>query len=124
MIAAARSTAAGEEAEDEAGTSDDLGPADALASDMTDASEAEALLHEAREHSPFLEQLTAGDIASLAEVITVVGFETDEQVLAKGEPATWVGIVLSGELAAVIDGQVCEAPSAWSLALSLTPRSP
>ena len=63
--------------------------------------EAEQLLHEAREHSPFLKELDEGDIASLAAVVSVFAFEAGEQVMAKGEPATWVGIVLSGELAAV-----------------------
>ena len=67
---------------------------------------AEIMLREARDGSAFLGKLDAGDLASLAQSISIVGYEAGEQVLVKGEPATWVGIVLSGELAASVDGAV------------------
>lgn len=68
--------------------------------------EAERLLREARDHSIFLRGFDAGDVASLAQAISVVSFGKDERVLAKGEDATFVGIVLSGVLAATVDGAV------------------
>jgi len=77
----------------------------ALSSD-THELEAERLLREARDHSIFLRGFDAGDITSLANAISVVRFDRDEQVLAKDEEATFVGIVLSGVLAATVDGAV------------------
>lgn len=77
----------------------------ALSSD-THELEAERLLRDARDHSIFLRGFDAGDVASLANAISVVSFDTDEQVLVKGEEATFVGIVLSGMLAATVNGAV------------------
>jgi CRP-like cAMP-binding protein len=71
-----------------------------------DVDEATQLIREASRSSRFLQAFDAGDIASLATSISVVTFDEGEQILAKGEPATWVGIVLKGELAALVDGQV------------------
>lgn len=75
-------------------------------SETTDILEAENLLRSAREHSPFLQNMDAGDVRSLASSISIVGFEAGEQVMVKGQTATWVGIVLSGELAALVNGNV------------------
>jgi hypothetical protein len=74
--------------------------------DIASMTEAEQLMVEAQQHSPFLQRLNAGDISSLTSVINVVRVRKGEQVLCKGEPATWVGIVLSGSLAAEADGKV------------------
>ena len=77
-----------------------------LVSETADILEAESLLREAREASPFLQDMNAGDIKSLATSISIVGFDAGEKVMAKGQTATWVGIVCTGELAAMVNGQV------------------
>jgi hypothetical protein len=79
---------------------------DVQASGDADVDEAAALFREASRSSTFLQAFNAGDIASLAQSISVVTFDKGEQILAKGEPASWVGIVLRGELGALVDGQV------------------
>jgi CRP-like cAMP-binding protein len=84
----------------------DIGAVDAVPLSETDDLEAEDLLRNACFQSPFLAQMNAGDIQSLASTISIVDFQEGEQVMAKGQTATWVGIVLSGELAALVNGAV------------------
>ena len=81
-------------------------PSATLASETQSKEEAEALLLQAALRSDFLERFTDADIASLCEHLSFVGFEAEEQVMARGEVATWTAIVLSGELAAMVNGQV------------------
>ena len=86
-----------------------------LSSETQDQLEAESLLRDARERSPFLKALDSGDLASLAQAVSIVGFDAGEQVMMKGQTATWVGIVLSGELAATVGDSVVGRMSAGKI---------
>ena len=52
---------------------------DELHTSDEDRVEAEHLLHVAKDHSPFMSALDAGDIASLADIISVVRFFCNEE---------------------------------------------
>ena len=77
-----------------------------LINDTTDEDEAEVLLTHARAKSTFLQQLEPHDIQSIIKHLTVLEFDEGETIMVKGEAATWVGILLSGELSALVDGKV------------------
>ena len=56
--------------------------------------------------SQTLEQILGRRLKLLRDMATNFEYEVRAALAAKGEPATWVGIVLSGSLAALVDGQV------------------
>ena len=64
------------------------------------------MLSHAREKSTFLRRLEAEDIEAIIEHLNVLEFDEGEQIMVKGEAATWVGILLSGEVAALVNGEV------------------
>ena len=81
-----------------------LGDVSQLTSDQND-DEGLVLMVEALEHAPALKVFDSEDLARLSEHLSILEFQEGETVMQKGELATWVGIVLSGKLGAVIDGR-------------------
>ena len=75
---------------------------------LSDAShsEAEELLLRTKTHSVFFESFNDADVTHMASYLSVLSFTANQPILKKGEPASWVGIILSGELAAYVDGKV------------------
>ena len=57
-------------------------------------------------HSQALGSFSVEDMSNLSQHLHFFDFDEGELVMQNGEVATWVGIVLSGELAATAGGQV------------------
>ena len=69
--------------------------------------EAENLLIAAQAKSDQLKRFSAADIPNLAERLSILEYDEEEIVMKQGELASWVGIVLSGDLVATApDGRV------------------
>lgn len=77
-----------------------------LASDTQDQDEAEGLLEHAQAKSRFLKAFNQHDIHMLAQHLSILEFEEGEIIMQKGQQATWMGILLSGELEASIGDTV------------------
>ena len=72
----------------------------------TNLADAEELLLKAKARSIFLERFNDADVANMASFLNVLSFAKDEAIIRKGETASWVGIILSGELGAFVDGNL------------------
>ena len=73
---------------------------------MLSLEEAEVLILQAQASSKFLSSLNPEDVRNLAEHLVILKFEANEQIIKKGELASWMGIVLAGSLASFIASQV------------------
>ena len=72
----------------------------------TNLADAEELLLKAKARSIFLERFNDADVANMASFLNVLSFAKDEAIIRKGETSSWVGIILSGELGAFVDGNL------------------
>ena len=69
-----------------------------------DRDEVERLLMEVQSISPYFRGFK-DNIDLLAESLTVDRFEGGETILQEGEEGTWMGILLTGELEVIVNGQ-------------------
>ncbi len=77
-----------------------------LISETDDQDQAESLLLSAQSQSRFLFAFNHADIAALAQHLSILSFDAGELIMQRGQLATWVGILLSGELSAIIGDSV------------------
>ena len=77
-----------------------------LISETEDQDQAESLLLSAQSQSRFLFAFNHADIAALAQHLSILSFDAGELIMQRGQLATWVGILLSGELSAIIGNSV------------------
>ena len=68
-----------------------VGTLSMLQSEPMSSEEAEALIIDARKNSRFLAEMDTQDIQALAQLISILRYEKDEQVIFKGESASWAG---------------------------------
>ncbi len=77
-----------------------------LANEVASDADAESLLLNARSHSVYLAGMDQRDLTRLAAHLSILSFSVGQRVLQKGQDASWVGIVLSGTLSALVEQQV------------------
>ena len=65
-----------------------------------DADTAFELLQRAQSHSLYFRGFEDEELRVLAERMNVMTFDKDDEIMQKGEPASWVGVVLDGKLEA------------------------
>ena len=67
-----------------------------------DTGEAERLLTTAMATSEILSGYTKDEVALIADNMSIVNFESAQDVMLEGEPGSWVGVILSGTMVVVI----------------------
>ena len=73
-----------------------------LLTSTVDTGEAERLLTTAMATSETLSGYTKEEVGLIADNMSIVNFESAQDVMREGEPGSWVGVILSGTMVVVI----------------------
>ena len=73
-----------------------------LLTSTVDTGEAERLLTTAMATSETLSGYTKDEVGLIADNMSIVNFESAQDVMREGEPGSWVGVILSGTMVVVI----------------------